>query len=1218
MALTASDRDFQPISKKSTDSFGSFTLKIYSQITDTPDESLYLVVLRVTTPILELRMDIAPPEDVIEKVEIDNAAVFFTTSSPLYGADVVYQTISKQEEEEYGIKQSILPSGVQWITKGISRQSAFAILLRPRFDVSKKSITIRTLASLDTASGSYTSKIQHPHPHRKFKGTIQDLLLGFQSPISVAIWTAAHGWSDVLQQLLSKSIAGADDVDSSGRTALSWAAGNGQVETAKILLGSANINKYDNEKRTPLLWAARRGQLDMVALLLDEGAAWTKDYNHYSALGWAARSGQSTVVEYLLARPHIQADVKGELVRPSYPPVLENPSRTLEGCPISIASEKSHVETLLVLVKKAFELLDESNIMGLSSKFLEYWLNKAAAEGWVNLLTILMESDRVYNPEVEYSIPLCIAARQGWTRIVEILLRAGADRDSTHEGNTALCISIKEGHEAVVKALLDLGADTRKPNIDGSTPFKLVGELADKLADELADKAHTILGMLTKANEEGRLAEKLKEVEEKIACSFIATVVLFEDTVAGLNRLVVQKSVKELLSDPTFPKAVTEREQFRWLHLPANNMLWVEVLMLKLYEQPAKAYQILTPERWVRRQHRGATGKPHARFMRPHCQYFGNEATTSLYDGTKGPRKLVSSPNLVLFIPFLHWDANSMRLERQRALETKESALGTSKELAETELVGTYSNDTPHSLHIRRTLDQYYYHTLQSTESRDDSQVATRYQESKGLPSSIISMVDQLWLWVIRGTEGKPDIVISCFPRVAELEKSTHPDPYRRTDVLENIKRHLIDDPGSVHNADDLAGLIAAKCSRTYLDPASTLDLSKDHKGVQFSDMYEDAIGNIMHKEATAFKNFQDLSKAPEGRIILADIKDEISWLAEIKDVLDELNIKAFIFEAQKKEFRYLDSIIRSSDMKYNQRSGFINEVSGNTLQFVDTRNHGTLNLLGNGEGDSIDFVDFKNHGALNLIRGEVGNRVHFLNFRNHDEVNISKGSEDVSDSEERDPRKISLSTGENRHKRVIRENNQDARPRTIWAQHGDGLLLNHVNLSIEEIRGMRERATRAYNSVNFLIDLKLKHNNVIDSNKALELSSKTASLTKSINESTAQTKNSVETTEALAKKADKEGSTIMVFTVVTIIFLPLSFMTTMFQLDIRQYKRVDDKLDLGYVSAIIFPISTVISALLIWVAFKAAFVERKLSQVFKRRKNSSEIIATGDEEAQK
>lgn len=56
-------------------------------------------------------------------------------------------------------------------------------------------------------------------------------------------------------------------------------------------------------------------------------------------------------------------------------------------------------------------------------------------------------------------------------------------------------------------------------------------------------------------------------------------------------------------------------------------------------------------------------------------------------------------------------------------------------------------------LHFRRTLDQYYYYTLPTTEARDVDQVVSRYFE-KTWPEeeeneNLVLMVDQLWLWIL-------------------------------------------------------------------------------------------------------------------------------------------------------------------------------------------------------------------------------------------------------------------------------------------------------------------------------------------------------------------------------------------------------------------------------------------------------------------------------------
>ena len=52
-------------------------------------------------------------------------------------------------------------------------------------------------------------------------------------------------------------------------------------------------------------------------------------------------------------------------------------------------------------------------------------------------------------------------------------------------------------------------------------------------------------------------------------------------------------------------------------------------------------------------------------------------------------------------------------------------------------------------LHLRRTLDQSYYWTIQDTSVRDRDQVVFRGTKDTGEPRVI--MVDQLWMWILDG-----------------------------------------------------------------------------------------------------------------------------------------------------------------------------------------------------------------------------------------------------------------------------------------------------------------------------------------------------------------------------------------------------------------------------------------------------------------------------------
>ncbi|ORY12883.1 hypothetical protein BCR34DRAFT_286855 [Clohesyomyces aquaticus] len=956
------------------------------------------------------------------------------------------------------------------------------------------------------------------------------------SRVTAAAWAAQNGWKDGLDTLLESGHNGYELEDSDGRSALSWAAGNGQNETTDLLLGKANINSQDKEGRTPLSWASGNGHHAMVTRLLKHGAKWTADAENRSPLWWAADGGHESVVEIFLGDQTVINEDTSDLV--------DSADRNGES-PLLRAAQNGHISALRLLVEKG--LKHSARNASINSKTcLASYLRTAAEKGLNSLLVVSMELNEIQDPWTEYCEPLCVAARKGHTEIVRLLLSAGADPDSEHNGDTALCISVQNGRENVIKLLLEFGANVRKRGVSG-TPRSLVG-------------TGTILAMLAAADDEGRLAKSEDDTNPDTDSRFDATVFSFE---VGQSATVFYPTAQKVDSLLAYPKDRSDRGplNFRWIHLPANNMRWVELLMMRLQEKSNRAYEILKPERWTRRQHLGATGAPHARFMRPLCQAFASGSIIPSGFKGKDPGSFVDSPDVVLFMPFLHWDlrGNSGVCHEQKDLVLK------------------YLNNTYHSLHDRRTLDQYYYHTLPDTKTRDNSQVITRYQGVQGENDlRVVSMVDQLWLWVIRGSGGQPDTVVTCFPSVGKIsvdESYAHPDPYDDTDVLESIKRHLRDNPSTVGNANDLAGVIAAVCSRNYLDPGTTLSLSAQKTGVQFSDVYETAIGDIVNKESTLFEAFKGL-EANE----VAEIKDEISLLHEIKDVLDELNIMSVLYQDQRKVIKALAQVEQSIGAEKHAR-----DTTGSE-NFPPDELNSSETLPTTVSSTSIDDEHFGKARPGAFVQRED------VSFKRDNKTGSA-----FKNRAQLDGRKATK-TG-------------------LWShgggRHVSGLPTELLDASINDVQGMVERANRAYKALNFLVDLKFRHNNVIDSKRSLELSTETANLTaqiksseeksaaltERIRESTDATQRSARESAYLAQKADKEGRTVMVFTVVTIIFLPLSFMATMFQLNIRQYKRVEVDnnayLDLGYVSSIMFPISTVVSAVLIWVAFKAEYIER-------------------------
>lgn len=92
------------------------------------------------------------------------------------------------------------------------------------------------------------------------------------------------------------------------------------------------------------------------------------------------------------------------------------------------------------------------------------------------------------------------------------------------------------------------------------------------------------------------------------------------------------------------------------------------------------------------------------------------------------------------------------RLERRKKrIQRITKVAGEEEYTADEKLILAYMFDEV-PLHFRRTLDQYYYYNLLTTEARDLDQVVSRYFEKTwpdDADDNLLLMVDQLWLWIL-------------------------------------------------------------------------------------------------------------------------------------------------------------------------------------------------------------------------------------------------------------------------------------------------------------------------------------------------------------------------------------------------------------------------------------------------------------------------------------
>lgn len=123
-------------------------------------------------------------------------------------------------------------------------------------------------------------------------------------------------------------------------------------------------------------------------------------------------------------------------------------------------------------------------------------------------------------------------------------------------------------------------------------------------------------------------------------------------------------------------------------------------------------------------------------------------------------------------------------------------------------LLRAHLNTPDHSLHIRRTLDQSFYHHI-NTEARDGGQVIHRFQKyilGHNAKTSKILMVDQLWMWILG-----EKLVVTAFPSRWDQPKN---DPLNLLDYVLSIIG--LGNRGPIKSVYELAMIISGRCYGAY------------------------------------------------------------------------------------------------------------------------------------------------------------------------------------------------------------------------------------------------------------------------------------------------------------------------------------------------------------------------------------------------------------------
>ena len=321
--------------------------------------------------------------------------------------------------------------------------------------------------------------------------------LSFNGDIGAApLFSGLHGASffgivELVTAILSIECCEINQQDCTGSTPLVWAARNGHVGAAKLLLGRGDIdpNLPDQFKETPLGWAAAEGHEGVAELLLEREDVDPNrpDKSLETPLGWAAVRGHEGVVKLLLRREDVDPNRPGDqggtplfwAAREGHEGVVKlllerdddpNHPNQYGQTPLGSAAVKGHEGVVKLLLGREGVGPDRPGEYGRTP------LSLAAFAGHEGVVKLLLEREGVdpNHPNQYGQPPLGSAASNGHEGVVKLLLgRKDVDPDRPGEyGRTPLGWAALQGHEGVVKLLLQHeGVDPDRPDKQGDTPL---------------------------------------------------------------------------------------------------------------------------------------------------------------------------------------------------------------------------------------------------------------------------------------------------------------------------------------------------------------------------------------------------------------------------------------------------------------------------------------------------------------------------------------------------------------------------------------------------------------------------------------------------------------------------------------------------------------------------------------------------------------------------
>jgi ankyrin repeat protein len=288
-------------------------------------------------------------------------------------------------------------------------------------------------------------------------------------------WAALEG-NMIVAQLLVENRANIEMRDSSGQTALHIAAENNHKAIVKLLLDKgSNVDPRDNKGRTPLLQAVHNGSEAAVKLLLDKGADKdSKDDDNETPLWQAILNGHEALINLL--------QEKGAILSSG-----DNSNQTA----LWQAVDKGHDVVMRYLFEKGTNM-DVKNEDG------NTLLSQAVENGHLGVVKFLLGNVADANSQDDSGdCPLLHAPYGGNAEIAKLLLDNGAEVDcKDSDENTPLMLAAGTGNQKMVEVLLEGGAYIHSKGKYGGTPLYRATVKVGSEFDESIEETEAMLKLL--------------------------------------------------------------------------------------------------------------------------------------------------------------------------------------------------------------------------------------------------------------------------------------------------------------------------------------------------------------------------------------------------------------------------------------------------------------------------------------------------------------------------------------------------------------------------------------------------------------------------------------------------------------------------------------------------------------------------------------------------